>query len=909
MSWLKALKARARSIAGARDAESRMEEEFTFHVDMETARLVAEGIPADEARRRALIAFGGIEYHREAMRDGRGRRWLDDLVADVRYALRTMRRSPGLTLAVALTLGVGIGVNGIIFGFVNTLVFRPVPGRDTRQLVALFNVDTRSGVPHDLAYEDYQDFRDRSGVFDGFAGMTGIPLNLVADASRGAGAGTGLSAAGAADMVWGEMVTENYFSVIGMRAALGRFFTTDDAPQGANAFAVLSYDAWRRRFHGDSTVVGRVVRINGAEFSITGVAAPGFRGMRTFGFWPEIWVPVGMHDVVLPGSTNLLQGRGGGWLMAFGRLRRGWTADRTLRAASFFAKQLESSYPSTNAGVSVMLIPASTGFDHPAFVQPRVLTLASAMSLFASIVILLIICANLANLQLARAAARGREIAIRLALGSSRARLMRQLLVESLVLALPGIGVAAALVAASASLERYLLPHFQFQVGLDARPDARVIAFTAIVALLATMLFSLAPTLRAARFDIAPSLASVIGGRRSGRLRMRVRDALVVSQLAMSVILLVAGTLFVRSLWLAREADFGFDMTNRLSVSVNVGLQGYDEAKGRRFYDDVITRVRANAGVVSASWAFPVPFDTYGRSMAFYVEGLRTSPRTPTVAVDVSVVGEEFVSALGLRPISGREFTRSDSVGAPEVMVVSQSLAVRLWPGKNPIGQHVRRGSASGPEVTVVGVVADARFATLGEATERRAYLPLRQRYRDWQTLIVHTRGEPMVVLRDVERVVGSTDPTLPTFGAMTMAESVTSGLSTARTAAVIAGFFGSLALLIAAVGLYAVVAAGVAERTREIGVRLALGSTPAGVLRFVMRGGGRIGAWGLIIGLVAALGVAIVMSGLLVGVSSYDPVTFAIVPLVLALVVMIATYLPARRAVKLDPVAALRSE
>jgi predicted permease len=430
------------------------------------------------------------------------------------------------------------------------------------------------------------------------------------------------------------------------------------------------------------------------------------------------------------------------------------------------------------------------------------------------------------------------------------------------------------------------------------------------VALLAGVLFSLAPALRASRFDITAMLASVIGERRrTSKVRMRMRDTLVVSQIAMSVILLVAGTLFVRSLWIARQSDVGFDANNRLALSVNVGLQGYDAARGRRFYDDVITRVRTIPGVASASWAFPVPFDTYGRRIAFYVEGLRTNKETPTIAVEASVVGEDFISALGVRRIGGREFTRADSGGAPEVMVVSQSLATRFWPGMNPIGQHVRRGSPSGPDVTVVGVVADAKFAILGDVNEQRAYLPLRQRYREWQTLIVHTRGEPMALLRDVKRVVAAVDPTLPTFGATTMTEAVTSGLSTSRTAAMIAGFFGSLALLIAAVGLYAVVATGVVERTREIGIRLALGSSPAGVLRFVMRGGGRLGAWGLGIGLVAAFGVSMGLSGLLLGLSSRDPLTFAVVPVVLALVVLIATYLPARRAVKLDPVAALRRD
>ncbi len=902
MSWIKGLKARARSIVAARAAESRMEEEFAFHVEMETARLAADGVPPDEARRRALITFGGLDTHREAMRDGRGARWLDDLVTDVRYALRVTRRSPGFTIGVALTLGVGIGVNGIVFGFVNSILLRPVPSRAPDELVAVFNRDTRSGRPGELGYEDYKDFRDRSGAFQGLAGAMGVPLNLVA--------GAGSAAGDASDMVWGEMVTENYFSVIDMRPVLGRFFTARDAPQGANPFAVLSHESWRRRFHGDSSVIGRVVRINGAEFTITGVAAKGFRGMRVFGFWPEIWVPIGMHDVVLPGSAHLLEGRGGGSLITFGRMHRGWSLERTLRAAALFARQLAVTYPASNATTGVMIFPAGTGFDHPAFFKPRVLILASALGIFASIVVLLIVCANLASLQLARAAARGREIAIRLALGSSRARLTRQLLVESMVLALPGLAVAAAFVSLNRAIEPYMEPRLQFAVGVDARVDWRVVVFTAVLSLVAVILFSLAPAVRASRFDITASLASVIGARRRTRtLRLRAREALVVGQLAMSVILLVAGTLFVRSLIAARTADLGFEPANRLLVSVNVGLQGYDPAKGRRFYDDVLTRVRGVPAVAAASWAFPVPFDTYDRNMPFYVEGLRTSSTTQTVSVESSVVGDDVVPAMGLRLVQGRDFTRADSAGAPEVMMVSQSLASRFWPGKNPIGQRARRGGPDGPEVTVVGVIADAKFATIGELSQRRAYLPLRQRYRDWQTLIVRVRGEPTAVLEEVKRIISTTDPTLPTFSVSTMAQAVESGLATSRMAALIAGFFGSLALVIAAVGLYAVVASGVTERTREIGLRMALGATPGGVLRFVMRGGGRLAALGLAIGLVAAAGVARTMAGLLFGLSPSDPLTYVVVPLVLAIVVAIATYLPARRAVRLDPVAALRSE
>ena len=873
-----------------------MDEEFQFHVEMEAKRLVHdEGLPPSEARRRALVAFGGLDAHREAMRDGRGARWFDDLTADMRYALRAMRRAPGLAIAVALTFGVGIGVNGMVFGYVDAMLFRPIPTHDPERLVALFGLDTKSGQPMQVGYADFVDFRDHSDAFDGLAAMREAPLNLVVPWSAGVG-----------DMVWGNVVTENFFTVLGMRPAVGRFFTAADAPQGANPFAVLSYTCWRTRFGGDSSVVGRVVRINGSGFTVVGVAPRGFRGLRTFGYWTDIYVPIGMHDVAVPGSSRIFEGRANGSLFVVGRMPAGADRAQTDRAAVRFAAQLAKAYPATNSTASAMVIPAAAGFDNPAFVKPAIMMLASALGVFASIVTLVIICANLANLQLARAAARVHEIAIRLSLGCSRGRLVRQMLVESTMLALPGVIIAAGLLRLSPLLESVMVPHLQFRVGLDASVDARVVLFTAATALLGVVLFGLAPALRSSG---SRSLSSLAGAERTapGRSR-RLRGALVVSQLALSVVLLVGASLFVRSLLVARALDVGFDPANRALLSLNVGLQNYDEARGRRFYDDVLTRIRALPQVASASWGFPVPFDTYGRGVGLYVDGVSTA-KDGTVGVEASVVAEDFISALGLRLEGGRGFTTADSSGAPRAMIVSRRLATRFWPGKDPIGQRPRRGSASGPEVTVVGVVADAEFQSPGQPSPPMVYLPLRQNYSDWETLIVHTHGDPLAVIPRLRSVIASVDPALPMFGVTTMSESVSNGLSTSRTAATVAGFFGALALLISSVGLYAVVASGVTERTREIGVRVALGSTPGEVMRFVMRGGARLGLVGVVLGLGGAAIVARLMSSLLYGLSAADPVTFALVPAALAVVVFVATFIPARRAVKLDPVAALRSD
>lgn len=899
MSRLKGLLARLRAVLRPSDAEGRMEEEFRFHLEMEQARLVREGLSPDAARRQALVTFGGLDAHRETMRDERGARWLGDLGADFRFALRAMRRSPGYALAVALTLGVGIGVNGMVVGYVNALLFRPIPARAPDELVALFQRDTRTGRIGEIGYQDYLDYRDRSGAFVDLAGMSGVPLNVAVP---------GASEPLAPDMVWGEIVTENYFAVLGMTPAAGRFFQAGDAPQGANPFVVVSYDAWRRRFQGDPDIVGRVVRVNGTEFTITGVAPRGFRGLRTFGFWPEMWVPIGMHAVIEPGSAGKLEGRGGGDLMVFGRMKPGADRARTTVAAEGFASQLAAAYPATNADLTAMVIPAGVGFDHPAFVKPSVLVLSSALGLIGSLLILAVICANLAGLQLARAAARARETAIRLSLGCSRARLIRQLVVESTVLALPGCAIALALLQANQAMEQYLVPKLQFEVGLAARADQRVLLFTAVVAVLAVGLFGLVPALRASRANVVPPLAGASAAGRSGGRPTRLRRSLVVTQLALSVVLLVGGMLFVRSLVAARAMDLGFDPRDRALVSFNVGLQGYDERRGQGFYDAVLAQVRALPGVDAAGLTRPAPFDSYGHTTGWYV-GDQANTRDGTMRFSTSVTSDGFVAALGLRLADGRDFTPADSAEAPPVMIVSRTVATRLWPGRSPVGQQVRYGGADGPAVTVVGVVDDARFAVIGEIPGGHLYLPVRQHYRDWETLVVHTRGDPAAALPRLEQVLASLDPALPVFGKMTMEEAVAGGFSTSRNAAAIAGFFGVLALLIASLGLYALVAGAVAERTREIGVRLALGCTPAGVLRLMMREGARLGVIGLVIGLAGAAGVARAMGALLYGLSPADPVTFVLVPLTLSVVVLLATWLPARRAVRLDPVAALRSE
>jgi predicted permease len=892
---LKGLGVRLAAILRPGAAERRMREEFAFHVEMETVRLREAGRSPAEARREALAAFGGVDRYEEEMRDGRGARWFHDAIADFRYALRMFRRSPGLALAVALTLGIGIGINGFTYGVVDGMLVRPIPARAPEQLIGVFPRNTKTGRSDSLAYLDFVDYRDSSGAFADLAGMYGTPVNLLVNESSPV-------------TTWAEMVTENYFSVLEMTPAAGRFFGPADARPGANAFAVLSYTTWQSRFGGDPAVVGRVLRINGAPFTITGVAPSGFRGMRTFGFWPEVWVPAGMYQAILPGRTGVLDGRGRGWLTTFARMHDGWDLSRTRSAANAFANYLGQEFPEANKDRDIVLVGARSGFENPFFVKPQVLTISSALGIGAGAITLLIICANLANLLMARAAARRRELAIRLSLGCSRRRLIRQLLAETFVLALPGAMLAAAIVRATPWIEPLMLPAFPFRVGLDLGPNVRVALFTTIAGLAAVLLIGLLPAVRAGRTDLVPSLATFGQGPGRGRKRVTLRNALVVSQLALSMVLLAAGTLFMRSLMNAQASDMGFDARDRLLVSVNLGLQRYSETSGRRFYEEVQSKVSARTDVAAAAWSFPVPFDTQDRSLPLYTGG-SVNTRDGTYRTDVSVVGDDFVAALGLRLVTGRSFEARDVAGAPAIMVISQSLASRLWPGEAAAGRTVRLGSVSGTPITIVGVVADATFRALGDPSTERVYLPLRQHYRDWQTLVVHTLGNPRLVLPYVRDIIADVDPTLPVFGATTMEDAVDSSQSPSRIAAAAGALFGAFALLIAAVGLYAVTASSVAARTREMGVRLALGSTPRALTRLVMSDGARLGFWGLAAGLAGAIGLARAMASLLFGVPALDPITLAIVPLTLLTVVLVATDLPARRAARLDPMGVLRNE
>ena len=818
------------------------------------------------------------------------------LLRDLRYALRTLSRAPGFAAAAVVTLALGIGANTMIFSVVNGFLFRPLPVEAPERLAALYSVDRRSGATDELGYRDYVDFRDRSGAFADIAGQLGTPVNLTWGDH--------------AEIAWSEIVTENYFTVLGLRPLLGRFFTAADATApGAGAYVVLSHELWQRRFGGERDIAGRAVSVNGHPFTVLGVAPPRFRGTRLFGYWPELWLPLGMLKQVIPGSDGMLEGRGGGWLIAVGRLKPGTSVAQARATASTFAAALARDHAESNRDVGAEVIEAKTAFDNPRFVPAGVLSLSGSLALGAAGLVLLIACANVANLLLARASGRQREFALRLALGASRARLVRQLLTESLVLGTTGAIVGFGLAQFATDFQALIVPRMQFRVGVDVAPDVRVLLYASVVSLCAVVAFGLLPALRATRPDLIPSLKGETVAVGRGRRRLELRELLAAGQIALSVLLLVAAGIFLRSFLATRETRLGFDRVHRSVAAVNVGLNGYDSVRASAFFERLRERVAAGAGVTSVSYAFPFPLEGAGRSIGVYVAGHERNAKQQASGVGSSVVDRGYFATAGTRMLEGREFTDADRAGTGLVAVVNQHMAATFWAGGSAVGRQFRLGEPGGPPVTIVGVAEDGKYGSALEAPQSYLFLPLSQHPTTWLNLVVHARTDPMTTAAMVRESVGSIDPDVSVFGAMSAAQLVENALNPATTAAITAGLFGALALALALIGVYGVVSYLATLRSREVGVRMALGAATPDILRMILGRAALLALIGIGVGVTAALAMGGVLSHLVVGVSARDPLTIGTVSLVVALVVTAASVIPARRAARVDPMVALRYE
>ena len=810
---------------------------------------------------------------------------------DVAYATRLLRRSPAFTLTAVLSLAIGIAANGAIFSLADAVLLRDRPGIDEEGLVDIARSQDGEGFDNN-SYPNFADLRERSRSFSGIAGFRFSPEPV------------GLATAGGARRVWGQPVSANYFDVLGVAMARGRGFVEEEDRAGApRPVAVIGHRLWRTEFGAAADAVGATIRVNGVVFTIVGVAPEGFAG-NSIGA-TELWVPLTMYPAMFGRDPGLLANRAAVWIMAVGRLKPGVTIEQARAEVAAIGRTLAREHPVVNEGRGIAAQPSHRlgGFA-------RSYVAAFIGLLFALVgLVLLIACTNVAGMLLARGVARGREVALRLAVGAKRGRIVRQLVTESVMLSLGGAlaGVAAALWMIGAL--RAFLPALPVDVAIDLRLDWRVIGFSTLLAVTTGVLFGLVPALQAARTDLAAALKDGAAGHAPRRARLR--HGFVVAQVAMSVLLVVCALLFARSLREAGRIDPGFDAAHVDSASIDFRLAGYDAARGARVSADVLDRVRRLPGVESAAYAAVAPLTGSGLGLGALTLPGQAADARDRVRPDWNVVTPGYFETLRTRIVAGRAFTEADRGGATDVAIVNQAFARRAWPGADPIGQVLHQHETQGapPRVlTVVGVAQDAKYRSIGEEPRAFIYVPHAQQYRAETYLLARTDGRRSA-LPGIAAAVRQIDPNLPITHAAPLAELTSLGLLPHRLAAWVAGAFGAVGLLLASIGIYGITAFNVTQRTREIGVRVALGAARADVLRLVVGQAMRMAIAGAAGGLLLAAAATQLLRGLLYGVTPLDPVSFGAGAGLFAGLALAASWLPARRAASVNPVEALRTE
>ena len=798
-----------------------------------------------------------------------------------------------MTAVAVLSLALGIGANTTIFTVVNAVLLNPLPVTDSSRLVSVFTTDERAGpfgAYAQMSRPNFEDMRAKNDTFEGMIAAAFTPMNL--------------SGRGEPEQVVGQIVTGDYFDVLGAPMALGRGFrgSQDDRP-GADPVVVLAYGVWQRRFGGRLDIVGDQITINGRSFTVVGVTAEGFRGTTNLG-GPELWVPFGVHREMTSGFlAENWDSRRGLLFQINGRLKDGVTVEQAQANLRGIAKALEEQFPSDNRGRTTTVVSLAESAINPGFRENVVI----AGSLLMAIVglVLLIACGNVANLLLARATARRQEIAVRLSLGAGRGRLIRQLLTESVLLASLG-GVLGVIVAfwARSALWAFRPPFLQ-ENALDLQFDSSVVVFTGLVSVLTGILFGLAPALQSSRADLVTELKERTTVP-SGTHWYSARNLLVVGQVGLSFIALVSAGLFLRSLGNAQQIDPGFEADRLLILGVSPGTNGYDEARGRELYRRIVERASAVAGVEAVSLATAVPLFDGGFARTVFKDGQDTSDPRAGRLTQLSLVTPGYFRALGIPVVRGREITAADREGAPLVAVINETMARQYWPGEDPIGKQFRFIGDPRPR-QVVGIAGDSKYNFLGENATPYLYTSLEQTYAPAATVHVRTSGDPAAIMNTVRRELQQLEPTMPLLNVTTLRDVFEQALWAPRMGASLLGIFALLALLLASIGLYGVMAYSVSQRRRELGIRLALGARQQDVRNMVVRQGVLLALAGVVIGLAAAFALARLVTNLLFGVPATDPLTFVVIPIVLLVVAVLATYLPAWRASRVDPVEALR--
>src|SRR5215208_5948823 len=888
-----------------RQHEEKLEKELRHHLDLHTSDLIGQGYSPGEAQRQAHLALGGPEQVKEMCRDVRGTRWLEELLQDFRIGVRVLRKNPGFTLVVAATLALGIGANTAIFGLVDALLLRPLPiVKAPGQLVLLVRGDGRGPA---LSYPDFRVLRERNEVLSDLALYTQAPISF----------GNNVRS----EVVLGAMVSGNYFDVLGIEPSFGRAFVPEeDRTPGAHPVVVLSHSFWQSRFNSDLSLIGQTIVLNSRQFTVVGIAPAGFDG-ESPPMKVTLWIPVMMITTMRPREAghDPLSNRQDENFGALGRLKQGVSVTQAQAALETINRQLEQSIPPPpeqriNDDRSLRLISPQGIMIGP--IREMAVT-SSRLAGATVLTVLLIACANVANLLMLRALRRRKEVAIRLALGATRGRLIRQLLTESVLLALVGATAGLFLAYWINQLLMAFKPPFPppFTFALDLSFDIRTFAFTFLLAIATGVIFGLVPALQASRPDVLPALKDESNAE-SPRVRwLNLRNALVVTQVALSLALLISTGLFLRTLRYAQQIDLGFKPDQVLQVSFNLRLQGYNEAKGREFYRQIVERLESLPGVQTASVTNLLPLGFIWLSTPVVPEDREVPPNERVFAGNVSV-GSQYFETIGTPLLRGRGFTVQDTIKSPQVAIVSEKLARRLWPEiKEPgeaLGKRLRVGRSNLVSCEVVGVAKDSRnniFNRIDREPEPTIYRPFAQNYSALASLIVRTDGDPRGLFSAVRREVAALDENLPPQNLQPLSETVSLASWSARTGAAVLGVFGLLGLVLAAIGIYGVMSYSVSRRTREIGLRMALGAETRDVIKLILKQGMGLTLIGTIIGLMLAAAVTRLLTSLLYGVTATDPATFAGVVVFVIGVAVLACYLPARWATKVDPMMALRRE
>jgi macrolide transport system ATP-binding/permease protein len=900
MKSLRRFLARLANFATRRRDEQRLREEIEEHIALQTAENIRAGLTPVEARRQARLKFGAVEAMKEDYRAARGLQFVEHLVQDLRFAIRSLRRTPGLTLFVVITLALGIGMTSATFSMVDALIFRPYPVRHPSGLVTLVTT-THDTSFEDFSYREYLDIRGQAKSYDGVIANADMePVGFSAEA-------------GATPRVrGGMMVSGNYFHVLGVEPRLGRGFREDeDQVPGRDAVVVLGAEFWRREFASDRAVLGRIVRLNGTDFTVIGVAPETFPGMDIFGH-PDFYVPLAMARVFSTNmQKNFFEDRDDRELNLTARLKPGTTIEQAQNELTVLAKNFERDYPKQNRSRGAAI---HTQFEMRTRADD-VNWKFSVIFMVLSLAVLLVACTNVAGLLLTRARTRTHEIAVRLALGAGRFRLIRLLLTESLILAalggLAGIAIGNGVIAWFHTKESIIFMT-ELPAAVPFQMDKRVLLASLTLSVLSALLCGLAPALQSTRVDLLSGLKSADLDV-PGRKRLWGRNMLVVAQVSTSLMLLTAAFLMARSFEQSFLEGTGFAKDHLLMVKFDPRLEQYNAAQTQQFYKLLAERLREAPGVAGDALTENVPLGPDGfEGVAFVPDGFQMPPDRENFSATMDTVDEGFFATMGIPILRGRGFLSSDTAEAPRVAVVNEQFAKHYWPGGHAVGKHIRLDSRAGALVEIVGVAQTIKYQSTTEGPMEFVYMPLAQHPIAQMTLLLRSSGDrdPLQLVQPVKDVVRTLDPNLPMLQTRTYEDLyLNQVVNGPRIAIQMVGSMGAVGLLLATAGLYGVVAYNVSRRTREIAIRMALGAAKSDVLRLVMGKGLVLVGIGTAIGLAMGFAVEQFMNSMLFNAGEVDIVAYLIVVPSLFLVTMLAAYVPARRACKIAPTQALRYE